>query len=138
MPYWKISKDIKIAAMHLYEDNILSKPAILDYLQISSQTFDQILALWNAMGDIVRETNGVCSHPCILHFSDIEYLKHLIQHHPDWFLNELQYLLQTNHFVAVHFTTVHQELLQGGISAKKIKKAVSECDEDLWADYVPC
>jgi hypothetical protein len=36
MPYRKISKDIKIAAMRLYEDDVLSKPAILDYLSISS------------------------------------------------------------------------------------------------------
>ena len=59
MPYWKISKDIKIAAMHLYEDDTLSKLAILDYLNISSQTFDCVLALWNATEEVVRETNGV-------------------------------------------------------------------------------
>ena len=50
MPYRKISKDIKIAAMRLYQDDILSKPALLDYLRISSRTFDRILALWNATG----------------------------------------------------------------------------------------
>jgi hypothetical protein len=36
MPYQKISKDIKIAAMCLYEDGILPKAAIFDYLCISS------------------------------------------------------------------------------------------------------
>ena len=136
MPYWKISKDIKIAAISLYEDDVLPKPAILDYLRISSQTFDRILTLWNATGEVVNQTNGVCGHPRVLHFSDIEYLKCLIPHHPDWFLNELQYLLQTNCFVAAHFTTVHQELLQAGISAKKIKKVASECNEDIRADFV--
>ncbi|EDR06639.1 uncharacterized protein LACBIDRAFT_328498 [Laccaria bicolor S238N-H82] len=136
MPYRKISKDIKIAAMHLYEDDVLSKPAILDYLTISSRTFDRILALWNATGDVVRETNGVRGRPRILHFSDIEYLKRLIQHRPDWFLDELQYLLQTNRFISAHFTTVHRELVRAGISAKKIKKAASECDEDLQADFI--
>ena len=45
--------------MRLYEDDILSKLAILDYLSISSRTFDGILALWNATGEVVRETNGV-------------------------------------------------------------------------------
>ena len=88
MPYWKISKDIKIAAMRLYKDNILSKPTILDYLSISLRTFDCILALWNATREVVREMNGVRGHPRILHFSDIEYLKHLIRHCPDWFLDE--------------------------------------------------
>jgi len=59
MPYHKISKDIKIAAMCLYDDDVLSKPAILNYLGISSRTFDHVLALWNATGEVVRETNSV-------------------------------------------------------------------------------
>ena len=88
------------------------------------------------MGEVVNETNGVCGCPCILHFSDVEYLKRLIRHHPDWFLDELQYLLQTNRFIAAHFTTVHWELVQAGISAKKIKKVASEHNEDLWADFI--
>ena len=122
--------------MHLYEDDILSKPAILDYLSISSWTFDCILALWNATGEVVRETNGVQGCPCILHFSDVEYLKCLIWHCPDWFLDELQYLLQTNHFISAHFTTVYRELVWAGISEKKIKKVASECNEDLQADLI--
>ena len=136
MPYRKISKDIKIAAMRLYEDDILSKPAILDYLRISSRTFDRVLALWNATGEVVKETNSVRGRPRILHFSDVEYLKRLIRHCPDWFLDELQYLLQTNRFIAAHFTTVHRELVRAGISAKKIKKVASERNEDLRADFI--
>ena len=136
MPYRKISKDIKIAAMRLYQDDILSKPALLDYLRISSRTFDRILALWNATGEVVRETNGIRGRPRIFHFLDIEYLKRLIQHRPDWFLDELQYLLQTNRFIAAHFTTVHRELVRAGISAKKIKKVASERNDDLRADFI--
>ena len=138
MPYRKISKDIKIAAMRLYEDDVLSKPAILDYLRISSRTFDRVLALWNATGEVVKETNGVHGRPRILHFSDVEYLKRLIRHRPDWFLDELQYLLQTNRFIAAHFATVHQELVQAGISAKKIKKVASERNEDLRSGFIAC
>jgi transposase len=137
MPYRKISKDIKIAAMRLYEDNVLSKLAICDYLRISSRTFDRVLAIWNATpGEVVRETNGVHGRPRILHFSDVEYLKCLIQHRPDWFLDELQFLLQTNRFIAAHFTTVNRELLRAGISAKKIKKVASERNEDIRADFI--
>ena len=102
MPFRKISKDIKIAAMHLYDDNVLSKAAILDYLSFSSRTFDRVHALWVAAGEVVRQTNGVQGQPHRLHFSDIDYLKRLIQHWPDWFLDELQYMLQTNRFIAAH------------------------------------
>ena len=122
--------------MRLYEDNVLSKPAICDYLRISSRTFDRVLAIWNATGEVVRETNGVHGRPRSLHFSDVEYLKRLIQHRPDWFLDELQHLLQTNRFIAAHFTTVNRELLRAGISAKKIKKVASERNEDIRADFI--
>ena len=80
--------------------------------------------------------NGVHGRPRISHFLDIEYLKHLIRHRPDWFLDELQYLLQTNCFIATHFTTVHWELVQAGISAKKIKKVAAERNDDLQADLL--
>src|SRR5258707_12336436 len=116
MPYRKISKDVKIAALRLYEDGILPKAAILDYLHISSRTFDRVLSLWNATGEVVRERNGVRGRPRDLHFSNVEYLKCLIRHRPDWFLDKLKYLLQTNRFISAHFTMVRRELVRAGIS----------------------
>jgi transposase len=136
MPFRKISRDIKIAAMHLYNDNVLPKAAILDYLGLSSRTFDHVHALWVAAGEVMRQTNGVRGWPRHLHFSDLDYLKRLIKHRPDWFLDELQYMLQTNRFIAAHFTTIHQELVQAGISSKKIKKVASERNEQLRADFI--
>ena len=59
---------------------------------------------------------------CWVWHMDIDYLKRMIRHCPDWFLDELQYLLQTNWFIAAHFTTIHQKLVQAGISNKKIFK----------------
>jgi hypothetical protein len=95
-----------------------------------------VLALWNATGDVVRQTNGVLGRPRLLHYKDIDYLKRLIQHRPNWFLDELQYLLQTNRFIAAHFVTVHRELIHAGISSKKIRKIASERNEDLRADFI--
>jgi transposase len=122
--------------MRLYEDNILPKPVILEYLGLSSRTFDRVLALWNATGDVVRQTNGVLGWPRLLHYKDIDYLKCLIQHRPNWFLDELQHLLLTNRFIAAHFVTVHRELVRAGISSKKIRKIASERNEDLRADFI--
>jgi hypothetical protein len=65
-----------------------------------------------------------------------EYLKRLIRHRPDWFLDELKYLLQTNRFISAHFTTVHRELVRAGISDKKVKKVASERNENLRADFI--
>jgi hypothetical protein len=78
----------------------------------------------------------VKGRPRLLHYSDVDYLKRLIRHHPDWFLDELQYLLQTNRFITAHFTTIHRELVRAGISSKKIKKTASERNENLRADYI--
>ena len=36
----------------------------------------------------------------------------------------------------MHFTTIHRELIWAGISSKKIKKVVSEWNEQLWADFI--
>ncbi|PPR03276.1 hypothetical protein CVT24_012814 [Panaeolus cyanescens] len=136
MPYRKISRDIKIAAMRLYNDNIIPKHDILNYLSLSSRTFDRVHALWVATGDVVRYTNGVRGRPRLLHFSDVEYLKQLVRHRPDWFLDELQHLLQTNRFIAAHFTTVHRELVRAGFTAKDIRKVALERNEELRADYI--
>ena len=48
----------------------------------------------------------------------------------------LQYMLQTNRFIAAHFTTIHWELVRAGISSKKIKKVASERNEQLRADFI--
>jgi len=92
---------------------------------------------WNSNGDVVKQMNGIRGRPWLLHHTDVDYLKRLIQHRPDWFLDELQYLLQTNRFIVAHFTTVHRELaIRAGISSKKIKKITFERNEDLRADFI--
>jgi len=136
MPFRKISCDVKVAALRLYHDQILPRAAILDYLGLSSRTFDRVHAIWAATGDVVNHPNGIRGRPRSLHFSDIDYLKRLIKHRPDWFLDELQYMLKTNRFIAAHYTTIHRELVRAGISSKKIKKAAAERNEALRADFI--
>ncbi|KAF9044900.1 hypothetical protein BJ165DRAFT_1313079, partial [Panaeolus papilionaceus] len=129
------STGISTSTVRLYADNILSKAVILDYLSLSSCTFDRIYALWNSTGDVIRVTNGVRGRPRMLHFSDVDHLKCLIKHRPDWFLDELGYLLETNRFIAAHLSTIQRELVRAGISRKKIKKIASERNADLRADF---
>ncbi|KAF8813465.1 hypothetical protein BYT27DRAFT_7084722 [Phlegmacium glaucopus] len=136
MPFRKIPSEIKIAAICLFEDNILPLPAILDYLNFSRRTFYCVLDLWHTTGDVVQHTNGVKGRCHILHYLDINYLRRLIRHRPNWFLNELLYLLETNRFISVHYTTIHWELVRAGLSSKKIKKIASEQNENLQADYI--
>ena len=120
----------------MHELGILTVAQIIDCLQISRRTFYRVLQLWNSTGDVVQHTNSVCGHPRLLHFDDIDYLKHIIKHYPDWFLDELLSLLETSHFISAHFKTIHLELVCAGISTKMLKKIVAERNEDLHADYI--
>ena len=127
MPFRKISRDLKLAAVHLHEQGLLPLADILDCLNISRRTFYHVLGLWHATGDVVHHTNGVCGQPQLLHFDDVNYLKRLIKARPDWFLDELLFLLQTNRFISVNYLTIHRELVWAGVSTKKLKKIALEC-----------
>jgi transposase len=136
MPYRKISRDVKLAAIRLHRRAHLPLADILDCLQISESTFYRILQLWKTTGDVVRPTFGIRGRPRIMHFDDIDYLKRLIGHRPDWFLDELQYFLATNRFISTHFTTIHRELERAQVSTKKLKKIAAERSEDLRANFI--
>ena len=71
-------------------------------------------------------------------YEDIEYLCRVIRHQPDWLLNELDFLLCTNHFIAAHYTTIHRELLRAGITPKKLKKVALEHNENIHVDFIRC
>ena len=103
MLYCKISKDLKMTKIRLYECDLLPLVDILDCLGMSEHTFYWVLELWNNTGDIVRHTFGIHGHPQILHFDDVDYLKCLVHACPDWFLDELLFLLETNQFVSTLF-----------------------------------
>ncbi|KIJ93202.1 hypothetical protein K443DRAFT_112427, partial [Laccaria amethystina LaAM-08-1] len=126
----------QLAAVKLYWGDHQSLYDILDCLNMSKSTFYRVLSLWNATGDIVRHTFGICGCPRILHFNDVDYLKQLVKAHPDWFLDELLSLLETNRFISAHFTTIHRELIHAKFSTKKLKKIAAERNENLRADFI--
>ena len=138
MPYRKISRDLKLAAIRLYEGDILELHDILDCLRISQRTFLRIWKLWNETGDIVNRNIGARGRPQIFAYEDIKYLCRVIHHRPDWFLDELDFLLCTNRFIAAHYTTIHWELLRAGITPKKLKKVASEPNENIHVDFIRC
>jgi transposase len=133
----KISRDVKIAALNLHENGILPLPDILACVGFSESTFYRILRLWRETGEVVSHRHGnKAGHPRILHFDDVQYLLRLVQHRPDWFLDELLNLLKRNRFVSVHYTTIHRELDRAGMSRKKLKIIAKEHNEPLRNDYM--
>jgi len=127
-----------MAAIRLYECDLLPLVDILVCLGMSAWTFYRVLSLWNNTGDVVQHTFGICGCPRILSFNNVDYLKQLVKVHPDWFLDELLFLLETNQFISAHYTMIHQELVRVNVSSKKLKKIASERNENLQADFIQC
>lgn len=136
MPFRKISRDVKLAAINLYQRGLLELRDILDCVGFSESTFWRIWKLWRTTGDVVGHGHGLAGRPRKLLADDIDYLKRLIHHRPDWFLDELLGLLETNRFISVHFTTIHNELERAGISVKKLKRIAAERDEGRRAAFI--
>jgi len=132
----KISRDVKIAAMKLYEDAHLSKETIIDCVGFSESTFWRILKLWRETGDVVTPLCATRGRPRLLHYDDVDYLVRLIEHRPAWFLDELAELLDSNRFISVHYVTVHRTLERAGVSYKKLRRVAKERNELLRAEFV--
>ncbi|KAG1754122.1 hypothetical protein EDD22DRAFT_784605 [Suillus occidentalis] len=59
MPYRKISCDLKLAAVNLFEHNLLTIGQIVDCVGFTERTFWRIIKLWREMGDVVRHNTGL-------------------------------------------------------------------------------
>ena len=136
MGFRHISRDVKLAAIRLYELNLLSLEDILHCVGFSERTFYQILALWRDTGDVVKPKKTRLGRPQSLDYDDLQYLLILVRDNPDYFLDELLDLLKKNCFISIHYTTIHRELEQAGVSRKKLKRIALERDENWHAAYI--
>ncbi|KAG2744412.1 hypothetical protein P692DRAFT_20850351 [Suillus brevipes Sb2] len=67
MPYRQISRNLKLAAVNLFKQNLLTIRQIVD-------------CLWRETGDVVRHNTGLPGQPQSLNFKDVSYLLRLINH----------------------------------------------------------
>ena len=95
----------------------------------SRRTFYRIKKLHDETGNVVKPRSEYPGRPRTLNFEDLQYLLELVHHRPDWFLDELTALMKRNRFVAMHYTTIHRELVRAGVSLKKLRKIASERNE---------
>jgi transposase len=134
--YRYISRDLKLAAVRLYERSLLELSDILDCLQISRATFFRVLALWRTTGDVVVESQSLRGKVRFLHSEDIRYLCALIDRNPQYFLDELLHLLKTNRFISLHYTTIHKQLCRAGLSCKRLRRIAAERNEQARAAFI--
>src|SRR6267154_3939242 len=117
------------SAIHLHEHQLLSLENILACVGFSESTFWRILKVWRETGDVVSISNRIRGRPRIVQCDDVLFLVRLVRHRPEWFLDELLVLLDTNRFVSVHYATIHRELERVGVSLKKLKRIAKERNE---------
>lgn len=136
MPGRTISRDVKLAAMNLFERDIFPLDDILDIVGFSESTFWRTRKLWRETGDVAKPKSVTSGRRRLLHREDIDYILSLVKLRPDWFLDELLKLVKTNRFISVHFTTIFRELQRLGVSRKKLKKIAAERNELIRMDFV--
>ncbi len=122
MGYHFIYRQAKIAAIWLCECDLLNQEDILDICGFSRHTWFRILKIWNQTGDVVHKPTQRTVQACHLDKEDLDYLLELIHVNPDYFLDKLLTLLQTNQFISIHHTTIHHELACLRVSQKKTQK----------------
>jgi transposase len=136
MGFRVISRDVKIAAVQLYERELLDLEDILDCCGFARRTWYRILKLWRETGDVVPERQSMRGRVRNLDQEDLAYLLELIRDNPVYFLDELLHLLKTNRFISVNCTTIFRELEHLNVSRKKLKKIALERNEECRADFV--
>jgi len=94
MPNRKILHDLKLAALCLHQHGAMPLSDILQCLGISWMTFFCVQKIFHETGDVVKPRSAYRGRPRIQNHADVHYLIKLIQHCPDWFLDELQGLLE--------------------------------------------
>ncbi|KAJ6449109.1 hypothetical protein C8R45DRAFT_849903 [Mycena sanguinolenta] len=136
MPGRVVQSQVKLAAMNLFERDIMPLADILEIVGFSESTFWRTRKLWRDTGWVEKPKSTNTGRQRILIREDLDYILSLVNLRPDWFLNELLKLVQHNRHISVHFTTIFRELEHLGMSRKKLKKIGKERNEDVRLDFV--
>ncbi|GJF00404.1 transposase domain-containing protein [Phanerochaete sordida] len=127
---------VKHAAVRLYEKRAIPLDDILECCDFSESTFWRAWKRYKTTGDVEPEPAIDRGRPRKLHRDDIRYLISLVRYCPDWFLDELEDLVDTNRYVSVHFSTIFRELERAGYCTKQLQIIAKERDEDVRVNYM--
>jgi transposase len=133
-----ISRGVKLAALRLYERDLLPLRVILECCDFSIRTWYRIHKLWTETGDVISPKASLRGRIRDLNRDDVQLLLQLVNDNPDYFLDELLHLLKTERFVSVHYTTIFRELERAGVSRKRLRRIAIERNEPLRCDFIGC
>jgi transposase len=131
-----ISRGVKLAALRLYERDLLSLQTILECCDFSIRTWFRVQKLWRETGDVINPKASLRGRIRDLDRDDVQLLLQLVNDNPDYFLDKLLHLLRTERFISVHYTTIHRELERAGVSRKRLRKIAIERNEPLRSDFI--
>jgi transposase len=80
----KISPDLKLAAMKLYDKGLMDLDDILDCVGFKESTFYRVLKLYRDTGEVVQPRSNLQGRPRKLVFDNSTYLVTLVNHRLDW------------------------------------------------------
>ena len=98
---------VKFHSLRLYKCNLLSLQTILECCDFSICTWFHVQKLWKETGDVINPKASLRDHIHNLDQDDVQLLLQLVDDNPDYFLDELLHLLQTECFVSMYYTTIH-------------------------------
>lgn len=136
MAYRHIPDAVKLAAIRLWQAGNMELSEILRIVDFSRATFYRMLDLYERTGEVSKPASITRGRPRTLQREDTDYLITLIKHSPGIFLDELQHLLESNRFIAVHITLIHRELERLNLSTKLMRKKAAERSPLLRADFI--
>ncbi|KAJ7315000.1 hypothetical protein DFH08DRAFT_917765 [Mycena albidolilacea] len=127
MPGRIVQAQVKLAAMNLFERDILPLANILDIVGFSESMFWRTRKLWRETGWVEKPKSTTSGRRRLLHRDDLDYILNLVRARPDWFLDELLHLLQHNQHISLEHL---------GMSRKKLKKVAKEHNEKVRLDFM--
>lgn len=128
MVFRKISKDLKDRAMHLYASGHVPLE-VVKILGVSERSFWRWRANCRRHGTVIGLPALGRGRPRYLTPSATADLYNLLEEYPSIYLDEIQHWLIVAHDVAMARSTLHQNLLDLGLTYKSLRKAAAERDE---------
>ena len=131
-----IKHGIKLPGRKLYKHGVISLAIFQDVLDYSQRTFYPTLKLWHETGDVISTWSWFCGCYRLLNYDDVSILLLLMENNPNYFLDKLLHLLETNQFISAHCTYIHHVLECAGFSHKKLTNIAIERDEFCRANFI--
>ncbi|KAJ7191724.1 hypothetical protein GGX14DRAFT_328056, partial [Mycena pura] len=134
MVYRKISKDLKDAALRLW-DLGWEEADIMQALVVSRASLYRWKKLFEELGSTVRPPSPLVGRPRIITRAVLTACYEIYQKDPDIYLDELRFWLAIHHDIVISISGLQQNLDAVGLDRKLLHKIARERDQQQRSDY---